>query len=59
CCASLADTTNKLALQMQMMNTNFNQRFDDLASAVDRLTNSPTRHQQKHHKDHHGVPISL
>jgi uncharacterized protein YqgV (UPF0045/DUF77 family) len=51
----LADTTNKLAMQMQAMNTNFNTRFDNLAQAVDKLSNSPSRCLQKHHKDHHGA----
>jgi hypothetical protein len=55
CCSTLAETINKSAIQMQTMNSNFNQRFNDLASTVDKLANSPSRYQQKHHKDNHGA----
>jgi hypothetical protein len=56
CCVTLSDTTSRLATQMQNMNESFNQRFDTLSNAIDRLANSPSRRQSKLHKDHHGPP---
>jgi hypothetical protein len=38
------------------INKVFNQKFDLVTKAIDTHTNSPSRHRQKHHKDHHGHP---
>jgi len=63
CCINLADTTKKQSQQMEIMNADFhqinkvfNQKFDLVTKAIDTHTNSPSRHRQKHHKDHHGHP---
>jgi len=53
CCATLMQTQHKLAAQMIDMNNSINRKFDQMASSIDNLHLSPTRHSNKIHKDFH------
>lgn len=53
CCASLMQTQQKLAQQMVDINSSINRKFDQMASSIDNLRLSPSRHSAKIHKDFH------
>jgi hypothetical protein len=53
CCFQLAATTEKLSLEVRTLNADFNQRFYDIHTTLDKLTNSPSWQTSNFHKDHH------